>query len=351
MNVAPAPARFPYIQALRAIAAAMVAFDHVAHDLLAVSPAKLPVLAACWRVLPWQAGVDVFFAISGFVIAHATTPLFGTPGGPARFLARRLVRVVPLYWVATTLFLAALAVLPGAIHGELGGWGFVARSYLFIPARRPDGLIEPVFGLGWTLDFEMLFYVVLAPFVRLPRPVAVAGTVLVLALLVAAGARGLVGGTVLGTWASPIVLEFCAGMGVATLAGRVRLAGLVRAALAVAAVAILALAPPWLPRPLAWGGPAVLLVAAATLGGDGRHPAFEHVLERWGDASYALYLVHPIAMRPATLLWHHLALRGDLAAFGAVAVELAAAQAAALLVHRRIERPLTRRLRALGTFI
>ena len=336
-----------------------VAFDHVAHDLLAATPARwsagIRLLAACWHAMPWQAGVDIFFVISGFVIAHATVPLFGTRGGPGRFLFRRVVRIVPLYWLATTLFLFVLLLLPGAIHGAVGGAGYVARSYVFIPARRPDGLVEPVFGLGWTLDFEMLFYVVLTPFVRLSRGAAVAGATLVLAALVAAGQAGLLRSVALGTWASPIVLEFCAGLGIALLVGRVRLGRASRAALVCAALAWFALAPPDWPRPLAWGLPAAGLVAAATLGRESAHGmserrgAFERMLERWGDASYALYLVHPFVMRPATMLWRRVARGGDLAAFPMTLATLLAAQAAALLVHRRIERPLTRRLRRLRT--
>ncbi len=334
------------------MAAMSVAFDHVAHDLLASSPragARLRLLGACWHAMPWLAGVDIFFVISGFVIAHATGPLFGTRAGPARFLRRRLVRVVPLYWLTTTLFLATLLALPGAVNGAVGGLAYVAKSYLFIPARRVDGLVEPVFGLGWTLDFEMLFYVVLTPFVRLSRGVAIAGATLVLAGLVAAGQAGVLRGVVLGTWASPIVLEFCAGQGIALLVGRVRLPPAVRAGLVGAAIAGFAFAPASLPRPLAWGGPSVALVAAATLGRERSHGAFERMLERWGDASYALYLVHPFVMRPATLLWRHVARWGDAAAFPWVLAELAAAQLVAVLVHRRIERPVMRRFGRIGT--
>ena len=349
------PRRFPYVQALRAAAAMSVAFDHVAHDLLAATPVRgragVALLAACWHAMPWQAGVDIFFVVSGFVIVHATTPLFGTPRGPARFLFRRVARIVPLYWLATTLFLGVLLLLPGAVHGAVGGAGYVARSYLFIPARRPDGLVEPVFGLGWTLDFEMLFYVVLTPFVRLRRWRAVAGATLVLAALVEAGQAGLLPGTALGTWASPIVLEFCAGQGIALLVGRVHLSRAWRAVLVGAAIAGLALAPPGWPRPLAWGLPATGLVAAATLGRPTRHGAFERMLERWGDASYALYLVHPFVMRPATMLWRHLARGGDAAALPLTAATLLAAQAAALLAHRRIERPLTQHIRRFRTFV
>jgi exopolysaccharide production protein ExoZ len=45
-----------------------------------------------------QAGVDLFFVISGFVMVYASTPLFGTPGGSILFLTRRLIRILPLYW-------------------------------------------------------------------------------------------------------------------------------------------------------------------------------------------------------------------------------------------------------------
>lgn len=335
--------RFGLVQGLRALAAGAVAFDHVAHDLVAAMPGAA-LLAVLWHAMPWRAGVDVFFVISGFVIVHASGPLFGRRSGPARFLGRRLTRIVPLYWAATTLVLATLSLDRTLLHGSVGGIGYVVRSYLFIPAARPDGLVQPVLGLGWTLDFEMLFYVCFAPCVWLGRAGAVAAICAGFGCLVAAGRLGLLSGTAPTTWADPIVLEFCAGTLLALAADRVRLGRAVRAALVAVALAALAAAPDGVARVVGFGGPAVLLVAAATLKRPSRNDD-RALLQRLGDASYATYLLHPFVMRPASVLLAH-AGRHRPPALLAAALVLVLVQAVAIAVHERLERPLLERLRA-----
>jgi peptidoglycan/LPS O-acetylase OafA/YrhL len=297
--------------------------------------------------MPWRAGVDIFFVISGFIVVHAARPLFGTPDGPGGFLRRRLIRIVPLYWALTTLFLLLVVAGPrgGPIKASLGGPLYVAASYLFIPCARPDGLVEPVLGLGWTLQFEMLFYLLLTPCLRLARPAAIAVTTLLLAALVGAVHLGLLGGVVLGTWGDPLVFEFCAGMALSLLSDRITMPGWLRAALIIAAVTSLHLTGDRAPHALVFGGPATLLVAAATLGPDRRRPAIERGLERLGDASYAFYLFHPFVMRPASLIWKRLGHAHPGLAAPAALVVLAVAECAALLIHHWFERPVTGMLR------
>ena len=263
---------------------------------------------------------------------------------------------MPLYWLATTLFLGVLLLLnraPSTARSADGG--YVAREATSSsPRAAPDGLAEPVFGLGWTLEFEMLFYVLLTPLRPAPalarrRPVAT----LVLAALVEAGqARPSPAGHGAGHLGEPDRARVLRRPGD-------RAAGGPR--------------PP--PARVACGagrcgdrGPGTRtarLAAAACLGAAGDRPGrrgdagaahaprrvLERMLERWGDASYALYLVHPFVMRPATMLWRHLARGGDAAALPLTAATLLAAQAAALLAHRRIERPLTQHIRRFRTFV
>ncbi|MFC6048351.1 acyltransferase family protein, partial [Methylobacterium hispanicum] len=95
------------IQVLRGAAALMVVLHHLRHEL-----AALGLGADALAQLPLWAGVDVFFAISGFIIVHATGPAYEGPGGRRRFLAHRVARVVPLYWLVTLAYLAVALVLP-----------------------------------------------------------------------------------------------------------------------------------------------------------------------------------------------------------------------------------------------
>src|SRR5262245_21275262 len=119
------------------------------------------------------AGVDLFFVISGFIMVYASDRLFERRDAPRIFFLRRLARIVPLYWAVTAVLvaypllagvdLAAVSLSPGVILG----------SFLFFPVPRPDGSLLPVHFLGWTLDYEMFFYVVFAGFIVLSRQRAV----------------------------------------------------------------------------------------------------------------------------------------------------------------------------------
>jgi peptidoglycan/LPS O-acetylase OafA/YrhL len=330
------------VQALRALAALAIAFAHTAYDGLTMTPGAHG-LAWLFHAFAWAGGVDVFFVMSGFVIAWSSRSLFGRAGAARQFLARRLARIVPLYWLMTTLFLASLLLLPGAINGDIGGPAYIAKSYLFIPAARPDGLVQPAFGLGWTLNFEMFFYFVFAMFLRLTRTTAVISAAALLGGFVLLGQTGILPGTILNTWSQPIVLEFCAGMFLGLVPGRVTFPVAARTVLVIAAFALMVAAPPW-PRVFSLGLPALALVAAAVTGPqEGRLPRLEIWLARLGDASYALYLVHPFVMRAGALLWTHLHRPGGAADY--VVLCLICSQAAALALHRIFERPVTAWLR------
>jgi hypothetical protein len=128
------------VQGLRAAAAFSVAFTHISQD--AIDPASW--LSAIAGFLPWFAGVDIFFVISGFVIIHASDSLFGSgKAGLWGFLRRRLTRIAPLCRVITALFLAVLLISRKAIHGDIGTLAYIAASFLFIPWPRPDGMMQP----------------------------------------------------------------------------------------------------------------------------------------------------------------------------------------------------------------
>lgn len=284
------PTPLPLIQVLRALAAVMVAAGHAQFEVAGLAARTgLAFTPAAW--LPWPAGVDVFFVISGFIIVHAAAPLHGRADARWTFLAHRIARVVPLYWLATTFVLALAWARPGLLGTGAEGPGYLAASYLFWPMARADGAVQPLYSLGWTLNYEMAFYVLFALVLPLGRRAAVLGVLALLAGLVVIG-------RVLGPlpvapafWSDPIVLEFACGAGLALARQEgLRLPGPARLALAVAGLALLSLAgeAPALPRCLAWGGPAAFLVAAAALGPAGEAGRWINPAIALGDASYAL---------------------------------------------------------------
>ncbi|WP_048863219.1 acyltransferase family protein, partial [Acidisphaera rubrifaciens] len=133
-----AGAALPLVQVLRAAAALSVVVLHITQQAGALvgTPGVAPY--GWLRPLPWDAGVDVFFVISGFVMLWSSAALFGPPGGVRLFLLRRIARVVPLYWVLTAVLVAGALVHPSWLSAPIGqAWGYVAASFAFIPWRRP----------------------------------------------------------------------------------------------------------------------------------------------------------------------------------------------------------------------
>lgn len=343
------------VQALRALAALLVALHHAQHEAAALAERTGAAFAPS-RVLPWAAGVDIFFVISGFIIVHAAGPLYGRDGAARSFLAHRIARVVPLYWLVTGLFLALSLALPGLVGGEgPADPAYVAGSFLFWPMLRPDGSAQPLYGLGWTLNFEMAFYGLFALCLGFRRRAAVAAVTGALACLVLL--RGLAPGLPmpLAFWSEPVILEFAFGAGLGLLrAEGASLPVFVRAALALAGIGLLALVaatvgePGGFARPVTQGIPALMLVAAAALGAPAEETRSRPLLmlSAVGDASYALYLIHPFVLRAGREALLRLGIAPALGPEACLWLMLALTVPAALLVHRLIERPLTHAARA-----
>ncbi|MFJ5370384.1 acyltransferase family protein, partial [Bosea sp. CER48] len=292
------------IQVLRALAAFMVAIHHVQPD-AAILAARAGLSFSRSDVLPWMAGVDIFFVVSGFIMVHASQDLFGRSGAWREFLKRRLARIVPLYWAMTTLFLLVGLAVPAVLNSGAPNLTQILGSYLFWPVVSTQGLVQPVYSLGWTLNYEMLFYVLFAGGLALPMRWTLPAVAAVLALLVAGEHLGRSPGLPFSFWGQPIVLEFAAGMGIAVLRQRgFRLHGAMRVLVAAAGVAVLVTAAQWPGSDGPWssviwrGGAAVLLMLAAGCGREGIVPIRPvKALAAVGNASYALYLVHPFVIR------------------------------------------------------
>jgi peptidoglycan/LPS O-acetylase OafA/YrhL len=291
---------FTGVQVLRFVAALLVVFAHVPtylHGRLGTPLAE----AASGYV--GQVGVTVFFAISGFVAVLVTGR---TPPPPWRdFLRRRLVRILPLAWAVMTVKLAMLLLAPQTLERAAASPSYIALSYLFLPARGPDGVVEPFYTVTWTLSFELLFYaVVTIALAARVDPFRLAAVVFV-GLAVASTFRSP------GDWpawqfhADRVVLCFLVGM----VIGRWALDRRTRSA-AVRLAAITAL---WLVvGTLSGATPTSLLLlplAAVTLStavagepflGRRDRRGTVRVGRTLGDASYALYLTHPI-VAPATV--------------------------------------------------
>jgi exopolysaccharide production protein ExoZ len=342
------PAQLPAIQILRALAALAIALLHSFEDASQLSR-RLGEEFAPQRLLPLDAGVDLFFVISGFVMVYASRDMFGRTESAGVFLRRRLARIVPIYWAVTLLYLAvSFGGLAPVNRPQPDGWE-IAASFLFVPWILGQGpLVQPVYTLGWTLNYEMLFYALFALFLPLKRAVAVPLLVGVLMLLVAVGQVIPSSQVQLHFWTRSIILEFAFGM----IIGQMALSGVrpgkgLAAALSVAALAMLWIGHVQLgifpDRALQYGLPAALLVIAALAFNDidAARP-LARLGVRLGDASYAIYLLHPFVIRGVAVtagLW-----LTRLSPWLYVAICLALTCLVAWLVWRWFERPVTRAL-------
>ncbi len=335
---------FASIQILRALAALAIVIHHGLHD--ADLLARRAGSSFNWQSsFPLPAGVDLFFVISGFVMVHAARDLFGSPVSILPFLRRRLARIAPIYWVTTLLFLVLLISGLNGADRPMPSAMEVLASLIFLPYARADGAIQPLFGLGWTLNYEMMFYLVFALALPLKRHVAVPLVVGILVIMTTVGHVVPYENTMLYFWTRPIILEFGFGMliGHMTLSG-VRPTRTMAGLLIVAAIALL-LAGKLYPhitdqRALLYGLPAALLVIAA-LAFDTRTPAgpLHDFWVHMGDASYALYLLHPFVLRGLSVLAGGFLVSISPLLFLLVGVTLSII--VAMMVWRWFEKPLT----------
>lgn len=289
------------IQVLRAVAALMVVLYH-ATTLLHARDSRY---SHVW--LNGVNGVDIFFVISGFVMMISTTPLLTTAHPARTFLARRIERITPMYWLATTVKVLALLAIPTLAFTGLGRWWHVLASYLFFPTRSPEGY-GTVLSVGWTLVFEITFYILFAVVLatRLPRLPTLAPVLIVLAFgaMIPFVARH---GT-LHFFANNKQLEFLFGMLLAASIPWVRRIP-VPIAIVLAVAGFLPLLLWKLPLALfAFGGlflgvPALAIVTAAVV----LESRVGHRMPKWlleiGDASYSIYLTHAFVLPIVVILF------------------------------------------------
>jgi len=278
------------IQLLRFVAALSVAFLHASDE----SGLRLPVSFGGF-------GVDIFFVISGFIIAYIT---FHNPG---HFWMKRLIRIVPFYWTATLGIFVVALLAPSVLHHTRADPVWLAFSLFFIPHDSPNG-VHPLLGLGWTLNYEMYFYAIFAVALFLSRAraayLSAAAILIVLAVIQfiapASPAEAFYG--------NPIVLEFVWGILVFELFRRVSwmTAPSRRGAGFGLVLIVITLAPIWLPiqevyriDPLRLtAGVAAAIVVASFLVLEKRYgiAARNSFVLLVGEASYVLYLIHPYVM-------------------------------------------------------
>jgi exopolysaccharide production protein ExoZ len=338
----PAPRVILPIQYLRGIAAMMVVWFHAAEQ-FAGANALLPNRFG-------NSGVDLFFVISGFIMVVTTS---GSTMSPVEFMRRRIIRVVPLYWLLTLAMVGVALVAPGLFRTLIVTPGALVKSLLFIPHYSSSfpAMAWPLLVPGWTLNFEMFFYLMFALALALPPRWRLIGLALVFATLVTTGlVLGPFDSAPMQVYTSIVMLEFVAGAVIGTwwLRHGVELP---RAASAIAIVAGFTML---LMRDHAPLGTFTQIIGAALVVCGALNSKFAAwklpLLQRLGDSSYSLYLTHLFALGALRVVWLHLVEQPlalpALCVFMAVALIVCAV--VGILSWRWIEAPLSRRLQNVG---
>ena len=328
------------IQALRAFAALLVVCVH---------------MAAFGMLLGWQpraaafgnCGVDLFFVISGFIMMHTA---MARPTTARTFLLHRIVRVVPLYWLMTAAVFALAVVAPSLLGDTRADGRALMLSLAFIPFDRGGGVVEPLFFLGWTLNYEMFFYGCFALALWIGRGSPGATMLLCAGLILSCVGCGWLlvpRGALPQFYTNDIMLEFVFGMMVARVAASAPApSNAIAVTMVIAGVIFMVGIVPWLhaPRWATSGAAAAIVLLGAIWAERSGLRASGRWVQTIGAASYALYLTHPFVLQA----FGKAAGRLSGGAVGVVAfagLGLTASIATAVMVHFLVEVPLTNWLR------
>jgi peptidoglycan/LPS O-acetylase OafA/YrhL len=341
----PQSRRLASLQALRGIAALAVVVFHLRGVELKYLDGP-SVLDAIGRYA--DAGVDLFFVLSGFVMTTICAGRYTRPGEGVRFLVKRAWRVLPLYWFFTTIVVVLIAAVPSMVNTSYADQSALA-SYLLIPHGQ-----LPLLTVGWTLVHEAYFYLVFAALLGVVPERFVPGVLLAWAGLIGAAGWMPSGEATPAHYlvTNPLTCEFIGGALLGLYWRRIpaQMAVPLMASGAVLAIVAAALLPTDGPASMSvwtrvalFGTAAVLLVGGAVTREAVDRLHVPALLLRMGDYSYSLYLTHVFVISAMGRIWATLApAPGWVGHVAFVVITTAACCVVGRLVHVWLERPLLR---------
>jgi peptidoglycan/LPS O-acetylase OafA/YrhL len=284
---------------------------------------------------------DLFFVISGFIMWVITVD---RTIDPSTFMLRRIIRLVPNYWLATTATALLILAKPNFTYGHVLDPSRFVGSLFFLPTLFHDRIL-PVVLQGWTLVYEMMFYVLIAVSLLVKqryRPLFIAAVLVALVV-----DRSVLPEAHFLSLTNPnILLEFLAGVMLGVIWKRSVLGTRWAVLCLVAGPIGFALSEYYRPDVLPiikFGIPSVLLVAGAVYYEKGRGIPKVDVLRFLGDASYSIFIWHVfISIIMDGLLLHlHLPIKVQFV------LEISSTVMLSCLIYVWMERPMNEYLRRL----
>lgn len=310
-----------FVQVLRGIAAVMVVLLHIWQHQAVDNQNSL----FQWVALSGGAGVPLFFIISGFIMVYATRSIKPDMSSAVTFIIKRFARVWPTYIVLTVLFWLVVNYADQLIGAKFPyGARDIVLSLFFIPINLASDapiLGGSVLNPGWSLNYEIYFYIIFATCMLFGRFRWVAFFSFLVATLIflpiAFGHRPGLDASLkygfssyLALMTSPMIWEFAAGVFIGLIYfSRIRFPNKKIAAFSCAFTAALVV---WIMLSKAfwgmgmneWGWSLALMFLCMAIASKTINLPAPKALVWLGNISYSLYLVHPFFIKPVfDIVW------------------------------------------------
>lgn len=298
------------VQYMRAIAAILVVIHHATEKGAQYSSAPFE-----WFTIG-EAGVDLFFIISGYIMCHTVD---SKNIDFISFITARIKRIIPLYWVLTTMALVIYLLFPDKVNSAGGGTDII-HSYILFPVEA-----NYLISNGWTLSYEFFFYFLFAFGLIFSGKFNFFIPIILIITLVNLGNFYTLNTTIFNFITNPLLLEFSFGILIYYLFQNNHLNLILGSSLIIVSIILFSLVNIFTPdnsRIINYGIPAMFFfIGMMTL-----EPLFIKTNENKialffkmvGNSSYSLYLFHPFALVITSIILNKI----DLNEFGYLFVML-----------------------------
>ena len=347
------PVKFENIQALRGVAVLLVVLCHL--QVIEQKYSHSQIILPDWLGYG-IASVDLFFVISGFVIATVTRGQFRSLKAAGSFIFQRVTRIYPPYWFYSAIVLIIWWYKPELVNSAQGNQVNVLASFLIIPQD-----LLPLVMVGWTLIHEMYFYLVITVFLPVVPERKFPVFLVLWALIVIVGSSFFIinfSGDYHATAQvifHPLTLDFIGGATIALLLnGSIR--NNERLIIAIG-ISVFLLSLIWFnidksiiktegwPRVLLFGIPSLLVVYAAAKAEISGKVCFPKSMIKIGDASYSIYLSHVLVLAALGRIWAKMTISGVMINVAILVIMVLAAISVGLSSYRWMETPILNRIR------